>query len=141
MKKSAAMPTSRAKTAYGLLSEIAKLAFEEPKRIRMGLWKQSRGVNLNQHPDIGVDEWPGCGSIGCVGGWVDYLRPTDTGITVMLRAGRVLGLSDLQAEALFEPNNLMDANNQGTTAHARKVIAHIRRFQKKYAAQLKAKRV
>lgn len=123
-----AMPTSRAKTAYGLLSAIAKLALEEPKRMRMETWLSRDGGWL--HPS----RVPACGTVGCIGGWTTVLRPRRM-------AKDTLGLDGAQADELFLDRPLVWDWPQGTAKHARKVAAHIRRFQKKYASQLKRKKV
>ena len=59
------------------------------------------------------------------------------------RANRILGLSNYQEEELFSACALDSATTAApqTLAYARAGVRHIRRFQKKYATQLKAKRV
>lgn len=143
------LPVSKAKTAYGLLSEIAALAIAEPKRIAMTLWLQKE--TGPQHRSL-PEGYPACGTVGCVGGWTIALKPTaarkingglfgpdreDSG----QRAGRRLGLTEEQADELFLPSDICNSSNQQTPAHARAVVAHIRRFQKKYRTQLLAKKV
>jgi hypothetical protein len=128
------LPTSRAKTAYGLLSEIAKLALEEPKRMSMGFWIDRRvdddGDEWQWRPSRG---WPTCGTVGCIGGWTETLRAG--------YASDTLGIDGDQAEELFQDPDLCAAPNQQTTTHAKAVARHIAKFQKKYRAQLLAKKV
>ena len=131
------MPTSKAKTAYGLLTEIAALAIAEPKRIAMSTWRQtaSSGVMVLTHtvfPNAPrAVTMPACGTVGCIGGWFQTL------------SGRspyeVIG--DTLQEELCYPHALCCAAKQQTAAHARAVVAHIRRFQKKYRAFLLATKV
>lgn len=134
------MPKSRAKTAYGLLGEIARLALAEPKRIRMAWWLTDPGA-------MPEDKRPACGTVGCIGGWVLTLKGTRAQQRDALRgavtdagdnAAAILGLKESQAHALFDP---FVRGRAGTVTQARAVAARIRRFQKQYAAQLKAKAV
>lgn len=128
-KQSRGFPTSRAKTAYGLLSDIAKLALQEPKRMAMAEWMMDE--RRDSAPDRG---FPKCGSVGCIGGWTEALRPRN-------RADQTLGLSIAQEDELFYDPKLTCADHQQTVAHAKAVARHIAKFQRKYAKQLKAKRV
>lgn len=140
MSKSA-MPKSKAKTAYGLLSEIRKLILEEPKRYDQTGWL-IRGKRYAA--SIYGDMAPACGTVGCVGGWVQALKGRS--------AGRTLGLNYQQQVELFDGAaagkrwEFSDGGSSRVTvatvrAHARRGAKHIARFQKKYSAQLKAKRV
>lgn len=122
----AKIPTSRAKTAYGLLSEIASLALEEPKRIAMSIWSTKEG---DTPP---TDRYPKCGTVGCIGGWASILRGNSS------PASELLGIEGRQIDELFYDDRLMADPHQQTRRHAMKVVAHIRRFQKKYLTQLKA---
>jgi hypothetical protein len=140
MKKSL-LPKSKAKTAYGLLSEIAKLALAEPKRLRMGMWLDRKAART-------FADAPACGTVGCIAGWAVMLRGTrqqqremENSVYCVLAdapATAVLGLDRGQAEELFNPN--VDGS-YGTLTHARNAVRRIRRFQKEHAAQLKAKKV
>ena len=130
------IPVSKAKTAYGLLSEIATLALAEPKRMRMAVFLDTRAaVHWGDHA-------PACGTVGCIAGWTCVLTGNNRGVwPVMERAMDVLGLSYKEGAALFLIPRLCNEEKQGTAVHARHVVAHIRRFQKRYATQLKAKKV
>lgn len=125
--KTSLIPKSKAKTAYGLLSEIAALVRDEPRRMRMQNW-QTPVVDLETH------QVPACGTVCCIGGWVDTLKPS------MVQAADILGIDSAQEQELFFGPLCRDAT-QGTPLHATRVVAMIRKFQKKHAAQLKAKRV
>ncbi|SRR5581483_3597442 len=134
---------SRAKTAYGLLSEIAKLALDEPKRLRMGTYLSQRNeYDPEDPPHIGVQQWPACGTIGCIAGWAKFLTDAPSNGEGMGEvARRVLGLSHEQATELFHDEALVHDDERGTKAHAKAAVRHLRAFQKANAAQLKTTRV
>lgn len=129
-KRSTKLPTSKAKNAYDLLTDIGKLALEEPKRMRMGIWLV-RGDDLWLFRDVVI---PACGTIGCIGGWTYVLRPGPA-------VEDTLGLTRAMEHQLFYNLALCNDIDQGTLAHSERVVAHIKRFQKKYAKRLKAKAV
>lgn len=143
--KLAPVPTSRAKTAYGLLSEVRRLILAEPKRYSQGTWLQRAASTT---PDLmPVGGFPSCGTVGCVAGWVATLKRPRRWFNPLvsgLIARRVLGLSEDQADLLFDGDAAYqrnpDADSQ-TAAHARAGAAHIYSFQKKFATQLRAKRL
>lgn len=118
------IPTSKAKTAYSLLSDIVKLTVDEPRRMRMQSW----GGDIGNAEFLAPSKRPACNTVGCIGGWTTVLRPGPT-------AEKVLGLTGEQADELFFGPLCADPN-QGSPNHARKVVALIRKFQKKYRAQL-----
>lgn len=117
------LPKSDAKTAYVLLSDIIRLSMQEPKRMRMDSWSMQWFGN----------DGPPCGTVGCIGGWTEVLRPNS-------RAGATLRLTEDQKQELFF-GQLCEDRSQGTLRHAKRVAAHIRRFQRRNSAQLKATRV
>lgn len=128
-----AMPKSTATNAYELLDEIKALALEEPKRIDMNNWRLSDG---DVFPALTRRGYPACGTVGCIGGWVEVLsgcRPNG--------AEGILGLSSAQSNELFwDPALITHGKSHGQTAkHARLTVQHIARFQAKYESQLKAK--
>ena len=119
-----AMPVSKAKTAYGLLSEIKRLIVNDPEHYDQQIcWRHS-----------------GCGTVCCVGGWVVMLKaPRTRDGNRLTRAEKILGLDWDTGTELWQFNAA--GNRADRRAHAERGAAHIARFQKKYAAQLKAKRV
>ena len=148
--KTKLIPKSKAKNAYDLLAEIRDLILEEPRRYNQRRWRMPlREIEATRQPD--------CGTVCCVAGWVESLKfkkrsPLDgdwgfSDAPVFRRGVRVLGLTEGQGRELFDahaaddPDRLYQPDSVQTVAHARRGAAHIRRFQKKYAAQLKAKRV
>lgn len=138
---------TRATTAYGYLTAIAKLVMEEPRRLNMGvvvlrgtglqeyLTEDSRGVTLRKRQ-------PSCGTVGCVAGWTLVLagRTTENESNKgnMAEAQILLGLTNRQMQELFLPNNLVFAKGKQTKRHAVATVRHIQKFQKKHAAQLKS---
>lgn len=135
MKKNA-LPTSKAKTAYELLSEIAKLALEEPKRIAMDcVVFRGRGLEKTRF------KRPTCGTVGCIAGWALTLRgrvPVNHDNEVeTFEAHDILGITNAQGFELFYPDFLGERSQ--TKKHAEKVAKHIAAFQEKYAEQLEAK--
>lgn len=120
------IPKSKARTAYGLLSSIIALVRDEPRRMRMMSW----GTPMDY---LHAGQRPACGTVGCIGGWTEILRPGAP-------AGVTLGLDRDQEHDLFFGDLCGDAQ-QGTKRHAKRVIRMIEHFQQQYAAQLKAKRV
>lgn len=132
--KTELIPKSKAKTAYGLLSEVVAIITAEPMRLDMNDWLSHRGKHDDawNSPPKG---YPVCGTVGCIGGWVDTLKGRECGA-----ATEILGLSDTQEHRLFMPSGLMNMQPQ-TLAHARATVKHIRMFQKKYRKQLLAKKV
>lgn len=143
-KKTAPLPTSKAKTAYALLSEIATLILKEPKR-----YNQERFLVVRGGPEVAPRGFPSCGTVACVAGWVVALKgPAKTATPyndVQYVAARILGLDHFQQSRLFSGNALMTVSDRTdsvltpkpqTLAHARAGIRHIRRFQKRHKAQL-----
>lgn len=127
------IPKSRAKTAYGLLSEVRRLILAEPKRY-------DQATYIAREPTWYLKELPACGTIGCVAGWVATLKhgkPFTYAQTPTIAAS-ILGLGHEWAD-LFTPSAAL--GKAQSPQHARSGAALIRRFQKKYAKQLKAKRV
>lgn len=132
-----ALPKSKATTAYELLSEVRRLILEEPKRYNQE-HVFTDPVNRNA---------PQCGTIACVAGWVAVLKGLDRNRDIMSQAANVLGIDDTEADELFSGaaiDEIAGCNTApmiGTPEYASYGAQHIAKFQKKYAAQLKAKRV
>lgn len=135
MAKTKKVPVSRAKTAYGLLSEVRRLILEEPLRYNQEDWLS----RIEEHANL--FKFPSCGTIGCVAGWVATLkRGRDFDWMGSLKiASEILGVSEEQAFELF--NGGAARGQKQTRQHAESGAAHIARFQKKYHAQLIAKHV
>ncbi len=138
-----AMPKSKAKTAYGLLSEVRRIILEEPQRYNQSLYLVYGQEALSRAFWVPPDQRPSCGTVGCVAGWVVALKgdTTLTCYSVLHEAGRILGLSDKQAAPLFAYTSVPTRREVGGVKHAEYGEKHIAKFQKRHAAQLKAKRV
>lgn len=147
MAKKSLLPKSRAKTAYGLLSEVRKLILAEPQR-----YTQERYI-AREGGEHGADciagecypkGAPACGTVGCVAGWVATLKhgAAFAYSSTPRIAASVLGLDYEQADELFSGGALrhVDAQPQ-TKKYARAGAKHIAAFQKQYADQLKRKAV
>ena len=135
-----AIPTSKAKTAYGLLSEVRRLILEEPLRYCQGDWLK----RLEDYSDANsqyAPTFPACGTIGCVAGWVATLKgPTNQRYSLVSEvAESILGINSTQAEVLF--NGSAVGGTSQTREHAKAGATHIANFMQKHAAQLKATRV
>lgn len=119
-----AMPVSKAKTAYGLLSEIKRIILRSP----------------DQYDQQNCHRESECGTVCCVGGWVTMLKSPRTRDGYRLKkAERILGLDYRKGNELWFWGAA--GSRFDPIEHAKRGAAHIARFQKKYAAQLKAKRV
>lgn len=135
------IPKSKAKTAYGLLSEVRRAILAEPLRYRQEWWISKEHGPSAFNWETPPKGYPSCGTVACVAGWVVSLKrkrlkdPNDAEAI----AQRILGLDYDQAEPFFNAGAVRGESQ--TEAHARNGAAHIARFQKRYAAQLKARRV
>lgn len=132
-----ALLPKRIKTADGLLATIERLILEEPLR-----YNQWDVLTVKWHPMLGDPHvaFPDCGTVGCVGGWtVALTRRRQQYGSLLSNAARVLGLTGDQAGELFGAEKAGQGSQ--TLDHARRGAAHIRRFRKKYRAQLRAKRI
>lgn len=149
MKTKSLIPKSRAKTAFGLLSEIRRLILAEPKRYNQERYIARVGGRNDADeidPEIYPKGAPACGTVGCVAGWVATLKHGDA-FAYLETAGMAaasLGLTHIQAGELFGGDALDQLIGNAcpqTKAYAQAGAAHIARFQKKYAQQLKATKV
>jgi hypothetical protein len=129
------IPKSRAKTAYGVLSEVRKLILQEPLR-----YDQTNILSFKEI-DNEYDTYPSCGTVGCIAGWITVLtcpKPKRETFPWDYAVDR-LGLTWEQSIALF---TAVAADGEGQTRyHARSGAEHIARFQKKFEKQLRAKRI
>lgn len=138
MAKQKVTPKSKAKTAYGLLSEVCDVIRNEPLRYNQTWWLSKRRDRIQVLPPAG---YPSCGTVGCVAGWAVTLKgKTVRDWDIESTARKLLGLDEAQATDLFSSDAIKSTDPQ-TLAHANAGIAHIRSFQKEYAKQLKATRV
>jgi hypothetical protein len=134
------MPTTKAKTAYGLLGDIAKIITAEPLRYNQQDTLSLRSVPA--HADLYV-QFPACGTVGCVAGWVVALTHSEDvqwhierqGRT-LTRAAEVLGLNGAQHASLFYAGAVPYKVPVQTLEHAKAGAKHIDRFRREHRAQL-----
>ncbi len=136
------VPKLRAKTAYGLLGQIARLIVEEPKRYNQSKWIAVKGND--DHAAEGLPErgFPACNTVGCAAGWVCALTMKNPPLywSVEDEATEILGLEGSGIEwELFDET--AGGPKPQTKAHARRGAKHIEKFRKKYRKLLLAKKV
>lgn len=141
------IPKSRAKTAYGLLTELEHVIAREPKRLDMSIVLLRGEAITDANPHLMFPrQTPSCGTVGCIAGWTITLRsPLDTLQNVRITcdtstARKILGLTFEQNHELFFDVELVNDGtaHRQTREHADAVIAHIRRFKAEYAKQLRS---
>jgi len=133
------LPKSKAKTAYGLLSEVRRLILAEPKRYNQYCLLTVRSSRSNALRGNYFTDFPSCGTIGCVAGWVATLKADSVRGDIWNKARHILGLDEREGEILFWASAAQGPSQ--SLQHARNGAKHIARFQTRHAAQLKAKRV
>ena len=106
-----------------LLERVKRLALAEPKRIAMKYWLSQRGKVSER---FGL-KYPACGTVGCVGGWVEVLYRRNHPRS-QKNAAEILGLTSWQADVLFMDYELIHAENQQTKKHAAAVAKHVDSF-------------
>lgn len=145
-------------TAYDLLTKVCAVITEEPKRYYQGDWIISR-----DHTDNPIKlhrvEMPACGTVCCVAGWIETMRvgpahTVDLAESSMRRhikahvvAARTLGITSEEAVPLFNAEAIQDLSDRlgvpqppiGSTEYAALGVKHIKAFQRKHAAKLRAK--
>ena len=134
------IPTSKAKTAYGLLSEVRALILAEPKRYHQGIYidREDEEIDDGYEPEHG---YPDCGTIGCVAGWIATLKhrePFNYSETPII-AAKIIGVYD--SSFLFYAGALPSNLRPQTREYARAGAKHIAAFQRFNRAQLLAKKV
>lgn len=128
---------SKAKRALGLLREVQRLILEDPKRVDMRIILSKKPTYLPSE-----QEYPPCGAVGCIAGWVTVLKGLSEGDNLMGDAGTLLGLTAQQQKTLFVPLGLIDGDQAvQTLAYARRVSQHIDRFIKRNVKTLRYKKV
>lgn len=151
-----AIPTSKAKTAYGLLRDVQRAILNEPKRADMECFVMSQ----DQDEDGTTGDFPACGTVGCFAGWVTLLAGANSynrsirqnAATVAMN---ILGSNleyDFKAKDEFGYVGDWNYFNSGggdqcsrtrvrTRAHARAVVNRINRFIRQNLKALKARKL
>lgn len=132
------LPRSRAKTAWGLCSNVIKVIQAEPKRANM------RRYVHDQPPEQGG---PACGTVGCFGGWISLLGSPSR---YKLISPQVI-LGDVVHYAIVGPEkehvfnsgdgDACASTTPGTVAHMRAVVRRIKKFMKVNEKALKARKL
>lgn len=134
-------PISTAKNSYTLLDDVKKVVLEEPRRVWMDNWKANIDYVCKM---TGAKKGPACGTIGCISGWVTFLKP-DANQSAMSGENVLVpndgsderrNLRDVLHTDLFYDTEV-DAK-YGTKKYATIVAKRITAFQKKWATELKA---
>lgn len=110
------------KDAVELLRRVEQHILANPERIAMGCWRVE-----GKRTELWGLKVPECGTVACIGGWVEMLSEK-TGL-----AESLLGIGGYQSWELFFKSKLVNASNQQTLAHAIAVSKHIDKFIKKYS--------
>lgn len=147
---------------YELLEAVARHIEEEPRRYYQDMWALF-GDNI--HAFLGGDfAAPPCGTVCCRAGWIvglcDGLDAPALGVnrdfaysfSVMKRAMEILGMSEAEIGALFEPftddeddseetgQQFVDAP-AGTLEYAKAGADGLRAFMEQHAERLKARKL
>lgn len=123
----------------GIRPTMAKAVQPKPLRYDQRWWLDREG---NSGEAMYTVTYPACGTVACVGGWVTLLTKTESAAdSVFDTAMEILGLSRATAFRLFRANAVPENLRPQSLPYARAGARHIAKFQKKYATQLKAKRV
>lgn len=151
MKALMPIPVSRAKTAWGLLQSVKRAILADPRRADMRIF-------LDQ-PVTGIK--PACGTVGCFAGWVGLLAGVPYTAVSDIHGITVSDVNDITAISILGsnlnyytvgPENSDYVFNSGdgdackttsprTVAHARAVVARIKRFMQVNKAKLKARKL
>lgn len=140
-----ALPVSRAKTAWGLLTNVKRAILREPKRANMRCFMRDRGPE---------DGGPACGTVGCFAGWVALLgAPQYSRENLATNADyiavRLLG-DGLNYRTAGRTNEWVFNGGQGdtcaktapgTVAHAKAVATRITKFMRVNRTALKARKL
>lgn len=133
------VPKSKATNAYELLSEVCQAITEEPKRMNLMNW------SLSPKQVVQMKAPPACGTVGCIAGWVTFLkdRMVRPSSYIRERAETLLGDNSWSTKMslgnLFSPRFSDVPSKPGTIRHAKQVVARIRKYQEVHEAELKAR--
>lgn len=148
--KRQAIPRSRAKNAYDLVSDVIAAIRAEPRRVDM-----TRYIGDAALVQKVASRRPACGTVGCFAGWVSLLKGGRKKEAAEHHALSLLchptiplnlhtvGWSDAGGIYVFNDGrgDACETTTPGTRAHARAVIARIKHFQTVNADALRGKRV
>lgn len=167
-KKFALIPLSKARNAFALLEDVCKDILAVPARVRMDVvayLKEERGSDWV----IRDRRFPACGAVGCAAGWVAFERGVvargtqaaerilgrglhyntvceDSELAGLKGAGGALwDWEGRRASETYVFNNGAgddcERTSLGTRAHARAVVARLKRFMAINEVKLKARKL
>lgn len=130
------------KTAYDLCERVAQHIEEEPLRYHQGLWGFERFV-------IAELQQPQCGTVCCRAGWIVALHDgigAEKSVGVAARSSQILGyrnedLSEDSAVMSLYYDGSMGHLEQGTKKYAQMGASSLRKWMRKHAAHLKARKL
>lgn len=119
---------------WEILAAVCKVIADEPRRYDQSRWlvRVTDGSDL-----IPKGYFPECGTVACVAGWTCIInrRVPENNMVVEDKAQKILGLDYKEREELFDVNaagqDRRTRNETSPRVHARRGIAHIKRFVKK----------
>ncbi len=118
--------TMQSMTPIEIFDEIEAMILEEPKRIRMELFRFYM-------TDLPEDQRPACGTVGCIAGWAVAIGLNVRGekfekvVEIEDMAQDFLDLNDRQTVRLFYE---FPEEPWGTKEYAEAVVAHMEEFRK-----------
>lgn len=136
------IPTTRSKDPVVILRTVAKAILQEAKRYNQGVWVVHKDdahgypYTKGNNPFYDdVDEFPSCGTVGCIAGWATVVtgnKPAHWN-TVEDDARLILGLDLDSADELFNggPAELTGLK-PGTKEYAKAGVERVRNFVKTY---------
>ncbi len=150
------VPRFKGGTAWDLLNQICTTILEEPKRYNQedwltdvfSVWKEGAYKIEYKVDESVLDDYPMCGTIGCVAGWTVSMTDSKNTGGIGETAAKILGLTKEQADQLFSGaaiEHTLERLNQsirqvrpGTYEYAVLGANHIQHFMAEHEEQLKA---
>lgn len=117
----------RSKNPIVILKAVIRAITEEPKRYDQSVFRSTRSHSLHRERDF-----PACGTICCVAGWVNTLTGDfpKSKIGEWDTARQTLALEKEEAMFLFDmtPDGVRNRNSVTPRQHAADGVKHIKRF-------------
>lgn len=135
------------KTAYGLLERVARHIEDDPRRYDQGRFVLTGEDELSSRGFIG-DGAPPCGTVACRAGWIVFLNDGLNAVGydgIQDRANEVLGMTEEDTDDLFSGGALHHECRRvplhRTKAYGKVGAKGVRRFMRKHAKHLKARKL
>lgn len=132
---------TRPTSSYTILGRIIDLVKDEPKRLRMGVVLE----NITRPSlEVEVDDFPACGTVGCIAGWSAYVvgfdwlnRPTmDRTADLLLPGPDNFGAREELTSAFVSGSHFYTPD--GTREQVKAVVKFITKFRERNKKALKA---